>query len=90
MLEILINDVFLVGMMAENAIIDVSAEVLRALGEFGIWLQTLGIIFLVWILFAFISFLMNRRRIAEVYKIKEDMKRIEGKIDKIRNKIDRM
>ena len=90
MLEILINDVFVVGMMAENAIIDVSAEVLRALGEFGIWLQTLGIIFLVWILFAFISFLMNRRRIAEVYKIKEDMKRIEGKIDKIRNKIDRM
>ena len=53
------------------------------IGKIGLWLQAVGLIVVAWIIFSIIELLSNRKRMKEVYKIKEDMKRIEGKIDKI-------
>jgi hypothetical protein len=58
-------------------------DILRYLGAWGNWLQALGIIVILWIVFELIALLYHRKRMKEVYAIKQDMKRIEGKIDRL-------
>ena len=58
-------------------------DVVSLIGNVALWLQTLGILLVFWMVFQVVGFLLNRKRMKEVYKIKEDMNRIEGKIDKI-------
>lgn len=66
-----------------------ASEVLVSeIGKIGLWLQAVGLIVVAWIIFSIIDLLINRKRMKEVYKIKKDMKRIEGKIDKILAKRD--
>ena len=60
--------------------------VISELGKIGLWLQTVGAIVIMWIIFQFITWRYNRKRMAEVEVIKRDMRRIEGKIDKLVNK----
>lgn len=60
-----------------------AGEIISILGGLALWLQTLGVIVIAWIIFQIISLHINRKRMREVYKIKEDMQRIEGKIDLI-------
>ena len=63
-----------------------SISLLGKLGYVALWLQALGIILIVWLVIQLIGFYYNWKRMKEVYKIKEDMIRIEGKIDKILDK----
>lgn len=68
---------------------EVGAEVARILAELGsvlLWLQALGIVLVLWIVFQLITLYFHRKRMREIYKIKEDMKRIEGKIDRLLRK----
>ena len=60
--------------------------VISELGRIGLWLQTVGAIVIMWIIFQFITWKYNRKRMAEVEAIKRDMRRIEGKIDRILGK----
>jgi len=57
--------------------------ILTNLGEIGLWLQAVGIIVVLWIIFQLIVLYFNTKRMREVGKIREDMKRIERKIDRI-------
>ncbi len=61
-------------------------EVVNEIGRIGNWLEALGVIFILWIVFQIISLWINRKRMKEIYVIKKDMKRIEEKIDKILSK----
>jgi biopolymer transport protein ExbB/TolQ len=61
-------------------------DVIITLGQFGLWLKAIGVVILLWMIFQFVNFMINRKRIKELYKIKEDMKRIENKIDRILKK----
>ncbi len=61
-------------------------DVITALGQVGLWLQTIGAIVILWIIFQIIAWKYNRKRMKEVYAIKDDMKRIEKKIDRILQK----
>ena len=63
-----------------------AGEILSILGGLALWLQTLGVIVIAWIIFQIIALHINRQRMREVYKIKEDMQRIERKIDLILKK----
>ena len=58
-------------------------SLITSVGKLALWLQTIGIIVVLWLVFQLISWYYNRKRMAEVYAIKRDMKRIEGKIDKL-------
>ncbi|MBM3233122.1 hypothetical protein FJZ18_03090 [Candidatus Pacearchaeota archaeon] len=58
-------------------------DLIRDIGQIGLWLQTLGVIVVLWIVFEVYAFLVRRKRMKEIYAIKEDMKRIEKKVDKI-------
>ena len=60
-----------------------SLKILSQLGYVALWLQALGVILIIWLVAESFGFYYNRKRMQEVYKIKEDMKRIEGKIDKL-------
>lgn len=72
--------------MSEYTLLEASKDLISDLGRIGLWMQTLGIVIILWMIFEFIAFLMNRKRLAEVYRIKQDMARIEGKIDEILQK----
>jgi biopolymer transport protein ExbB/TolQ len=56
------------------------------LGSIVLWLQAVGIVVVLWIVFEAFAFYYNRKRLKEVYTIKKDMERIEGKIDRILGK----
>ncbi len=62
---------------------DVPADLIVQLGKIGLWLQAIGVVILIWIAAQIISFILNRKRLMEIYHIKEDMKRIEDKIDSL-------
>jgi len=64
----------------------VPIKVVTELGQIGLWLQTLGILIVLWLIFQIFSLVINRRRMQEIYAIKKDMQRIERKIDKIVSK----
>ena len=53
------------------------------ISKLGIWIQALGVAVILWIIFQSVILWLNAKRMKELYKIKEDMKRIEGKINKL-------
>ncbi len=69
--------------MAEQIFGETTTRILSDIGQMGLWLQTLGIVVVLWLIFEVASLIYHHRRMKEVYKIKEDMTRIEGKIDRI-------
>ena len=72
--------------MAIEEISNISASLVASLGKIGLWLQAVGIIVIIWIIFYIVDLFINVRRMKEVYRIKDDMKRIERKIDRILTK----
>ena len=69
--------------MVVDEVVSVSSTVISSLGKIGLWLQALGIIAVLWIIFQSIPFYYNRKRMQEVLSIRNDMKRIEDKIDRL-------
>lgn len=68
------------------AITDIPLSLLEEVGKIGLWLKTVGIIFVLWVIFQIYSLHINNQRMKEVYVIKKDMKRMEGKLDRILKK----
>ena len=65
--------------------VDVGDVLIEVVG-IGLWLKTIGAVVILWIVFQTVNFFINRRRIKELYRIKDDMKRMESKLDKILKK----
>jgi hypothetical protein len=61
---------------------ETALEIATSLGSIAIWLKTLGLLAIIWIVLTVANWLMNRKRLKEVYEIRKDMVRIEGKLDK--------
>ncbi len=80
------GDVIDVGNVSDS-VVSVSSKLVSEAGKIGLWLQALGAIVVLWLIFEIIALLVNRKRMKEVYAIKDDMKRIEGKIDDIRKQM---
>lgn len=72
--------------MAIENLTDIPTEIILELGKIAIWMQTLGIIILLWIVFNIITLMVNRKKRKAIYKIQKDLKRIESKIDKLLKK----
>lgn len=60
--------------------------IVTEIGKVGLWLQAVGLVTIIVVILELIAFYFNRKRFLELIKIKSDMVRIEGKIDKILNK----
>ena len=70
-----------ISISAENA-----TELISKIGNVGLWLQTIGVLAIIWLILSLINWIINARRISLLHKIMEDMKRIEGKIDRLGKK----
>jgi hypothetical protein len=64
------------------AIEDLAGLVLEV-GRLALWLRAAGIAALIWLVFESVALWFNYKRLRDVSRIKEDIKRIEGKIDGI-------
>ena len=76
-----------IGNAVSGEFVNASETFLTEIGKVGHWLEALGIVVVLWLFFEIVAFLINRRRMKEVYKIKEDMQRIERKIDNVLEKM---
>jgi len=56
-------------------------EILEGIGNIGLWLQAIGVLAVVWIIFNIIDWIINSRRLKLLKQIIIDMKRIEKKIN---------
>lgn len=76
--------------MVVEEVIGTSAEVLAGVvlqvGKIALWLQALGIVILVWIIFQAINIYLNKKRMDSLMEIKKDVYRIENKINRILKK----
>ena len=70
-----------ISISAENA-----TELISKIGNVGLWLQTIGVLAIIWLILSLINWIINARRISLLHKIMEDMKRIEVKIDRLGKK----
>ena len=59
------------------------AQFVTDLGRVGLALQALGIVVILALIFQFIGFFLNRKRLAQIAEIRKDMVRIERKIDRV-------
>ena len=64
-------------------ITDVPTELVLELGRIGLWIQAVGLIVIAWIIVQAITMYFNRKRRKTLYKIRDDLKRIEGKVDRL-------
>lgn len=66
-----------------EGIADVSTNVLTEVGKIGNWLQAIGIVVVIWIVFQIVNFLINRKNHNTIKDLKKDVERLEAKIDKL-------
>lgn len=66
---------------------EVSTGLIHQVGRIGLWLQALGIIVILWIIFQVVTLIINRKRNKEIYLLKDNIARIEKKIDSLAAKI---
>ncbi|MCW8966692.1 MAG: hypothetical protein OQK82_08430 [Candidatus Pacearchaeota archaeon] len=72
--------------MAIENLTNVPTDIILEIGKIALWLQTVGIIIILWILFEIISLIINRKKRKAIYSMKSDLKRIENKLDKLLQK----
>jgi hypothetical protein len=56
-------------------------DLISQVGQIGLWLQALGVVIILTIIFQIIIFILNGKKLREIHLIKQDMARIEGKVD---------
>ena len=65
---------------------EVAGDIITRLGSLGKWLQALGLIIIIWLLIQITNFFINKKRLKTLITIKEDIERIETKVDKLSKK----
>ena len=72
-------------MMVAGEVINVSTDALGGLisevGKVGLWLQAIGIVIVLWIIFQIITLVVNRKKRKALYRIENKLKTLERKID---------
>ena len=58
-------------------------EVALELGRIGLWIQAVGFIVVLWIVIQVVNYVFNRRRMRAIEEFRQDIKRIERKIDRL-------
>ena len=66
-----------------NASSDLVSKLIADLGRIGLWLQALGVLIVLWLIFQIIALIVNRKKRKILYAIKDDLERVESKIDRI-------
>lgn len=64
--------------------VDLLSGVISDIGQLGNWMQTLGIVVVLWIVFQIISLVINHNKWAILKKLDLDIRRLEYKIDRLK------
>lgn len=72
--------------MATEIVNEEIVNLLAKIGTLGSWLQAIGIVILLTIIFQIITFILNKKKLKELEKIRENLSRVENKLDKILKK----
>ena len=67
-------------------VISVPAELIFELGNLGKWIQAVGLVVIIWIIFQAVTLYFNRKRRKLMEKLDRDLERVENKLDKILKK----
>lgn len=62
------------------------ANIILELGKLGKWIQAVGLLVILWIVFNAINMYFNRKRRKLLERIDMDVKRLEEKVDKLLRK----
>lgn len=73
-------------MVSENFTTQFVPEILLEAGRIVKWLQAIGIIILLWIVFQIVTLIVNRKNRKIIYKIEKKLQIIEDKLDKLTRK----
>jgi len=67
-----------------DVINDTLAETILAdVGEIGLWIQAIGLLVVIWLVFQTVNLFLNIRRVYRIEKMKKKIDSIENKIDKL-------
>lgn len=69
--------------MAVEQILDSPVELLRALGTIGLWLQALGVVATLWLIFSIINAIRNRQNNKLLKQIDHRLMHIEKRLKKL-------
>tara|TARA_Y100000310_G_scaffold339112_1_gene430797 strand:+ start:346 stop:597 length:252 start_codon:yes stop_codon:yes gene_type:complete len=58
-------------------------DVIVELGKWGKWIQALGLVVVLWLVFQIVALIVNRKKRKTLYKIRDDLQRLEKKVDKL-------
>jgi purine-cytosine permease-like protein len=58
-------------------------DIILELGNLGRWVQAVGLLVILWIVVQIINLFFNRRRRLAIYEIRDDLKRVERKLDRL-------
>lgn len=77
-------------MVEAGEIINSSANILNDLvievGAIGHWLQAIGVLVIIWIIIQIVNQIVNRKNYKKLRGIRQDINRLEKKIDKLNKK----
>jgi len=68
-------------MAVDTLLADAAPGLVLELGKIGLWVQTVGLIVVVWIVIQIINYVYNRRRMRAIEEFRKDIARIEKKIN---------
>lgn len=61
-------------------------NILAQIGEIGSWLQAIGLIVVLWIIFQIVALIINKKNRNTLKQLRLDIKRLENKVDKLSKK----
>ena len=68
-------------MALEEVVNSTSIGLIKEIGQIALWLQAVGVLIIIWMIFMFVNFIINRKRMKEIYHIKSEMDKMDKKLD---------
>ena len=62
---------------------EIVKKLVQEIGEIGLWIQAIGLVIILWIIFEIILLINNRVKRKQLYKIENKLQILEKKIDKL-------
>lgn len=73
--------------MANEIVSEEIVNLIAKIGNLGSWLQTIGIVVLLTIIFQIIAYFLNRKKLKELEMIRNKLSIVEDKLEKLLKKI---
>ncbi len=61
-------------------------NLVERIGQIGTWIQAIGLVIILWLIFEIILLINNRIKRKQLYKIENKLQTLENKIDKLLKK----